>query len=467
VAKAKMKLADIVWDPDIYPRDKWAASTVARYADAYLAGEQLPPLGIEKGTKRLLDGRHRELAIVRANELYDQADKRDGWTRPGEKVDVEFHVVPDNVPIKLYAASLSAKHGDRLSSADTKALARELFAESEDEATAEAVANWLGVSKRTAYNYLSDLIAKKREGQLSQISVLSRLGWTQQEIGEAVKLTQGRISQFLLESADLHKLIKNRLSSGIPVEEVASDANMTLPLAWSIKLDGEKDDAKRLDQLGVNVQPYDVWNFAGCLEGFGMDYPGRIPAQLVAHVLYFYTKPKQLILDPMAGGGTVNDVCLAMGRRCYSYDAHPVRYDVVEHDMAAGWPDRIKKASLIFWDPPYFDKVDKQYGEKSISRLERAKYLAFFEARFKEARKLANAGTLLAFLMSNWDDPKQPGNTIGLWDYADKLRAAKWKLLRQIDCPLSTQQVHPDIVQKKRKSRGLCRLQRSLLICQK
>jgi hypothetical protein len=38
-------------------------------------------------------------------------------------------------------------------------------------------------------------------------------------------------------------------------------------------------------------------------------------AQLVAHILYFFSEPGDLVLDPMAGGGVCADTCLAMGWR--------------------------------------------------------------------------------------------------------------------------------------------------------
>jgi len=51
----------------------------------------------------------------------------------------------------------------------------------------------------------------------------------------------------------------------------------------------------------MTLQPYDVWNFAKCHDLYGREWPGRIPGQLIAHVLYFYTNPGDLVLDPMAG----------------------------------------------------------------------------------------------------------------------------------------------------------------------
>ena len=119
-----------------------------------------------------------------------------------------------------------------------------------------------------------------------------------------------------------------------------------------------------------------------------------------------------MVLDPMAGSGTTLDVCLALGRKCYGYDIDNKyqRSDIIKHDLAKeGWPERVKKANLIFWDPPYFEKIenrakDKSYIEGSISKLSREEYLAFFSKRLSEASALVKKGTRLAFLMSDWDD---------------------------------------------------------------
>jgi ParB-like chromosome segregation protein Spo0J len=72
----------VVWDPSVYPRAKWSTSTIERYVDALNANAVFPPLTLEKGTNRLLDGKHRL-----------EADKKAGRT----EVDVEFVDVPDGM----------------------------------------------------------------------------------------------------------------------------------------------------------------------------------------------------------------------------------------------------------------------------------------------------------------------------------------------------------------------------------
>ncbi|MGD9160441.1 MAG: hypothetical protein PVG39_18640 [Desulfobacteraceae bacterium] len=43
------------------------------------------------------------------------------------------------------------------------------------------------------------------------------------------------------------------------------------------------------------------------------------PAQLIAHILYYFSKQGDLVIDPMADGGEVADTCLAFNRRCWSF----------------------------------------------------------------------------------------------------------------------------------------------------
>jgi hypothetical protein len=61
------------------------------------------------------------------------------------------------------------------------------------------------------------------------------------------------------------------------------------------------------------VQHFDVWSFAS--GGDGSSYFGRMPPPIVENVLWLYTEPGDIIVDPFAGGGTTIDVAKAMGRR--------------------------------------------------------------------------------------------------------------------------------------------------------
>lgn len=464
-----VSITDVEFDSKIYPRIKPSSTVIEEYADALLGGETFPPIVLEQGTNRLLDGYHR----WKAHERLVSQPELNGDRSRFENIPVEYHTIPDGIPAKLYAAKLSSRHGHRITSSEVEALAREIC-QSDPDFSDAVIAEYVGRSRRTVNNYVRDIKARRQEQQRAIILRLSMLGWTQQEIAGVVGVHQDTVSESLRKMAELPKSVKSILDSGIPHLEVAERFNLPLQTVWAIDLDG-RDDAQRLDRLGIKIQPYDVWQFAKCHDLFGSQHPGRIPGQLVAHVLYFFTQPGDLVIDPMAGSGTTPDVCLAMGRKCYAYDIDDrhERVDIIPHNIAVdGWPERAKKANLVFWDPPYFEKMDSTnigqdgYIEGSISKLGRDGYLAFFAGRLAELHGLVKPGARLAFLMSDWDDDTGEREGIFVWDYADLIRRAGWRLTRHIQVPLSTQQVHPDTVNRFRATRRLARLERYLLIAE-
>lgn len=222
-------------------------------------------------------------------------------------------------------------------------------------------------------------------------------------------------------------------------------------------------DLEIMQKLNIPVQPYDVWNFPTCDDRFGSDYPGRIPGQLVAHCLYFWTEQGDLVLDPMGGSGTTIDVCKALNRRALAYDAHPSREDITLHNLATqGWPEATKDAKLIFWDPPYFKKKDDGYGEQSISRFDRSEYLAFFDQMATTIPDEFQGR--MAFLMSDYNDEENLQECIWFTDYVNIFTRRNWQIERFIYPPLTTQSVHPDIMQKFRASKRLARLGRVLVV---
>ena len=52
-------------------------------------------------------------------------------------------------------------------------------------------------------------------------------------------------------------------------------------------------------------------------------YTAKCPPQLVKYGLYYYSKPGERILDPMAGSGTTLVEARLMGRHALGYDIDP------------------------------------------------------------------------------------------------------------------------------------------------
>ena len=68
------------------------------------------------------------------------------------------------------------------------------------------------------------------------------------------------------------------------------------PLVWSIALEG-KDDLQILKALNWGLRTWDLWNWNDCDKRFGDDWPGRIPAQMIAHILYYFSDQNDLVFD--------------------------------------------------------------------------------------------------------------------------------------------------------------------------
>ena len=58
----KIKIKDLVFDDEIYPRSHVDIQTVNRFRNALSCGEVFPPIIIDKKTKRIIDGWHRATA---------------------------------------------------------------------------------------------------------------------------------------------------------------------------------------------------------------------------------------------------------------------------------------------------------------------------------------------------------------------------------------------------------------------
>lgn len=108
----KMKLSEIVIDDSIYPRSQVNLYSVQRFVHALESGAKFPPLVIEAGTRRLVDGRHRYV-------LYD----RKGL----DKVDVVEKVYASEADLYADAVRLNIGHGQSLDQYSVRAAVARLI----------------------------------------------------------------------------------------------------------------------------------------------------------------------------------------------------------------------------------------------------------------------------------------------------------------------------------------------------
>jgi len=480
----EVDISDLTWDQFIYPRGGKSEKTINAYVEALEIGAQFPPIKIQRvfnyadgndttETIIILDGIHRSSAFkekgIKKTEAVEWKDK---------PLDYE----KNKTALLLESAKCNVSHGDRLSPGDKKRISRDIAStDPECKWSESALAEKLGVTRQTVNTWISDIRARQKASRNTVILRLSRLGWPQEKISETVGIKQQRISQ-ITNNANFGN-IGNLLSQGRDMEYIARHYNMDLPLAWALRLQG-KTDQEKFKELGWGLRPWDQWNFNECDERFGDDWPGRIPAQLVAHTLFYFTKSGDLVLDPMAGGGVVPDVCLLFGRKCQSFDlaVRDNRPEILRHHWDPRnwkWP-MTKKPDLIFFDPPYFSKKEKAYEKNakentpSISSYTKEDYERFLEGFFLLAHKNAKPTTSMAFLNADWRDfestpasKEKPDRSITIFDYHRLLSKTGWKVTHRIECPLSSERLSGNQVQRMQDKRILGTVGRTLLIAKR
>jgi hypothetical protein len=229
-------------------------------------------------------------------------------------------------------------------------------------------------------------------------------------------------------------------------------------------------DLRRRDRFsaGFRPTPYDVWSFRHD-RAFGVPHPGAVPPSIVAHALHYFTAPGDLVVDPMAGGGTTLDVCEAMGRRCLAYDIAPIRPEVRRNDVNNGLPTEASGCDLIFCDPPYHTMLAGTWREPGVAETSFYAWLEFLGSFARTAYAVLRPGGHVALLLANQTERDLPPPAAYL-DHVflgyEALVGAGLLPQRRISCPMQGAYL-PQHVRKARSERRLLGQVRDLLIMRK
>ncbi len=99
------------------------------------------------------------------------------------------------------------------------------------------------------------------------------------------------------------------------------------------------------------------------------DYIGATPAWVIWNLLSRYTRPGDVILDPMCGSGTTLDVATELNRKGIGFDLVPSRDDIQSAD-ARHIPLAAASVDFVFLDPPYSTHVDYSDDPRCIGKLD-------------------------------------------------------------------------------------------------
>lgn len=414
-----IKVSDVVFREDLYPRLETSAVTVQKYAEDLTV---LPPIEVNQRFE-LIDGWHRWTAHKKTGAVEIQA-----------KI---TQTTSDAHLLELAIAS-NATHGLQLSQADKRDMAHKIYngtPEKERDEKKKQLAKILSVSERTVRDWLSRIDKDSKEKRNKRITEMWLACHTNEEIGELFgcdKATVTRVVDELLQNGNLAKV----------QQSAAEHATDFTPPIYNIWKQQEKTS--------------------------GSSHFGNSEVRWVDNLLYLYTKPFDIVVDPFGGGGSTIDICKKRLRRYYVSDRKPIverEKEIRQHDLTAGLPPlhNWKDVKLVYLDPPYWKQAEGQYS-KDATDLANMPLEKFNEALAGIingfAKKLTDAYVALIIQPTQWKAPERAfTDHIG-----DMLRLVKLPVDMRYSVPYESQQCTAQMVEWAKANKQCLVLTREIVV---
>ncbi|WP_457551992.1 hypothetical protein [Desulfobacula sp.] len=119
--------------------------------------------------------------------------------------------------------------------------------------------------------------------------MMTRLGIPLVRIAKRLNIHRETISKYAQNIDGLFNQILQAFKSGYSILEISQIYGVPQSLVWS-KILKEKTDQERFKALNWGLRTWDQWYFNDVDKRFGDPWPGRIPAHLVAHTLFYFTR---------------------------------------------------------------------------------------------------------------------------------------------------------------------------------
>lgn len=416
----ELNVSDIVFRQDLYPRIETSSTTVQKYAEDV---EILPPIEVNQNNE-MIDGWHRWTAHRKVK---------------AEKIRATVTRTKSDAELLELAIARNATHGLQLSQADKRDMARRIYggtAEKDRDATKVRLGKVLSVSDRTVRDWLSRLDKDAKDARDRRIFDLWLACWTLEEIAAEFGLDHKSVSGVLGESADLPKLPKPQQAAAEHVTDFAP------PI-------------------------YNIWKQQEKTAGSG--HFGNTEVLWLDNLLYLYTKPFDVVIDPFAGGGSTIDLCRKRFRRYFVSDRLPIverEKEIRKHDLAIDGlmkPPQWKDVRLVYLDPPYWKQAEGKYS-KDKTDLANMTLELFTETLAGivngYAKKLSDAYIALVIQPTQWNAPeRQYVDHIG-----DMLRAIKLPVEMRYSVPYESQQCNAQMVEWAKAEKRCLVLTREIVI---
>ena len=186
-----------------------------------------------------------------------------------------------------------------------------------------------------------------------------------------------------------------------------SKRNKSIPLILKEKEKiRERIDEQDIEEEVPLIEATTIWDFPR--QSYGLapkgnnKYPGVTPALIIYNLVWRYTAPGDLVVDPMCGSGTTIDVCKEEKRRAIGLDISPVRSDIIQSD-ARKIPLRDSSADMVFIDSPYGDNIKYSEHPGCIGKIssERERFYDELEKTMGESHRILKNGKTLGWLIGD------------------------------------------------------------------
>jgi len=131
-------------------------------------------------------------------------------------------------------------------------------------------------------------------------------------------------------------------------------------------------------------------------------YAGVTPALIIYNMIWRYTVPGDLVVDPMCGSGTTIDVCKEEKRNVIGYDIASTRPDIIQND-ARNIPLENESVDMVFIDSPYGDNIKYNHHPNNIGNIssESEEFYDELEKVIKECHRILKDGKVLGWLIGD------------------------------------------------------------------
>jgi ParB-like chromosome segregation protein Spo0J len=414
------KVEEIIWREDLYPRFEPVPAKIQEYAEVV---ELLPPVEINQNNE-LIDGYHRWTAHRKINV---------------ESIKVQVTKTKSDADLLALAYERNASFGISITLEEKKTGAIKMYADGTGR-TEEEIAKLLHVKTATVLKYLADTKKANKRQRNRRIWEAWLACDTEQTIAEQEKLEQQSVAAILQNYKKLDGVQKSVIFSNYQDEH------------WKPPL-------------------YNVWAFAKSTNK--VKHAGNTEARIVDNLLYLYTEPFNIVIDPFGGGGSTIDVCKKRLRRYWVSDRLPLveRLDIRKHDIKDGPPslyNRWANVDLLYLDPPYWRQALDMYGDSpdNLANMELEDFYGALVDYIVECAKKMHAGTHVALVIqpTQWNAPDRQAvdHIHDLLLLLENKKALYYR--RRISVPYSTEQYNAQQVDWAKENKELLEINREIIV---